>query len=857
MPIDINQLSPQEQITSIYISYYNRAPDALGLEFWTGQLDDGMSLEEIATTFSSAAETIGQFPFFDPNAAATSPDDFLTSVYNNLFGRDPDFDGEGFAFWSDELASGSTPVGEIILAIAEGAQDVPGGAQDLSTLENKIEVGADWAAKSAAADIGTTEDAAIAVDNGNGTFTVNNQAAFDSASTILDDVDGTEASVTAAKDATAAFIGGGTPPVDTFTLTTSADAVDEGDAVTFTLAGEAADAGKDFAYVITGVDSDDIDGNLVGSLKLDSNGEALLNVRTVADEITEGEETLTLSVNGKTADVTVNDTSLTPSPETPSFTLTSSAAAVDEGDAVTFTLATENVDAGSTFNYQITGVSGDDIDGSLTGSVTLDSSGEALIDVGTVADGITEGEETLTLSVAGETADVMVNDTSLTPPEPESFTLTAGVDEATNDQFEAPRVSNDEGVSVNSLNDDDVLAGEDDNPTLNFSYVNDDTRNPDFNITPTLNGIETINVSYSTDGGVTPFSLAGAALDVQDSSGVDQVNLSRIESTLASASIANMPSVPSNFSINNTQAQATTVNLTFLEDAVSGDSDSSTLTLNDATVAGVVFQEDGREPGAIDNGVETLNIDSVGDTNVLNGVLIAEDLQTLNISGDQKLTIESSSAISRGTGQQEATLYGASLANVAGSLTAVDASGMSAGGLEMTFGGELNVPTDAGTGGQVNMNVTGSSADDIIRIAQGAGIDAVANNVDTFDLGDGEDTLYLSGVQDNVGAANNAIAVQPNGNPHLLGIEKLDIRTGHDPETPPAPVVGDNVTVNANAFDSLGEVNVRNEGAQDLLPLPLFDGAAESSVAENMNVTLNNLGATAAANVTLQHGQYR
>ena len=208
MPIDISTLTPQEQISSIYISYYNRAPDPLGLEFWTGQLDAGLSLEDIATTFSSAAETIGQFPFFDPDAAATSPDTFITSVYQNLFGRDPD--AEGLTFWGDQLSSGSTPVGEIILAIAEGAQDVDGGTQDLSTLTNKVEVAADWAASAAAADIGTTEGSAIAVDNGDGTFTINNPDAFDSASTILDNVTEDPATVAAAEDDTAAFTGGET-----------------------------------------------------------------------------------------------------------------------------------------------------------------------------------------------------------------------------------------------------------------------------------------------------------------------------------------------------------------------------------------------------------------------------------------------------------------------------------------------------------------------------------------------------------------------------------------------------------------------------------------------------------------------
>ena len=343
MPIDINTLTPQEQISSIYISYYNRAPDPLGLEFWTGQLDSGLSLEEIATTFSSAAETIGQFPFFDPDAAATSPDAFLTSVYQNLFGRDPD--AEGLTFWGDQLASGSTPVGEILLAIAEGAQDVAGGTQDLSTLTNKIDVAADWAASAAAADIGTTEGSAIAVDNGDGTFTVNVRDAFTSASTILDDVTEDPTTVTAATDATDAFIADGTVPDDgtgdapddgtgdvpddgtgdvpddvvgdTFAITADAAEADEGGTATFTVAAaegaETLTEGTEVPFTLSGVDAADVDGDLTGTATVGATGEATITVTLVEDATTEGAEALTVTLDdGASTSVTVNDTSVEP-----------------------------------------------------------------------------------------------------------------------------------------------------------------------------------------------------------------------------------------------------------------------------------------------------------------------------------------------------------------------------------------------------------------------------------------------------------------------------------------------------------------------------------------------------------------
>ena len=215
MPIDTSALTPQAQITAIYVSYFNRAPDAAGLEFWTGQLDGGRSLEQIATDFSGAAETKAAFPFFDdPDAADTSATVFITSVYQNLFGRTPDDDG--LAFWSDQLDTGSTPVGEILLAIIEGAQDVAtGGFPDSETVTNKIEVGVDWAESAEAAGVGVTGGDLIA-EEVDGELVVNDQAAFVSASSVLDGVDETDASVAAATGSTDAFFAGdGTVPDDT------------------------------------------------------------------------------------------------------------------------------------------------------------------------------------------------------------------------------------------------------------------------------------------------------------------------------------------------------------------------------------------------------------------------------------------------------------------------------------------------------------------------------------------------------------------------------------------------------------------------------------------------------------------
>ena len=219
MPINASELTAQQQITAIYVAYYDRAPDPAGLQFWVNQLEGGRSLEQIATDFSGAAETLEKYPFFaTPDVA--SADTFITSIYVNLFGRSPD--NAGLDFWSGQLESGATPVGEIILAILEGAQDeASGGFPDSETILNKIEVGLDWATTAADNGVGTLGNQ-IAFDD-DGTLVIVDQDAFDSATSILNGVTGDAASVDAAKAATVDFFAGGTTPGQTFTLTEDAD----------------------------------------------------------------------------------------------------------------------------------------------------------------------------------------------------------------------------------------------------------------------------------------------------------------------------------------------------------------------------------------------------------------------------------------------------------------------------------------------------------------------------------------------------------------------------------------------------------------------------------------------------------
>ena len=113
----------------LYIAYFNRAPDALGLYFWGSAFANGVSLEEIATLFLDQDETRATYPEDETNL------DFATQVYANVLGRIPDQDG--LDFWVGALDSGAVGRDQFILQVLIGAKADPqeGASQEFIDLQ--------------------------------------------------------------------------------------------------------------------------------------------------------------------------------------------------------------------------------------------------------------------------------------------------------------------------------------------------------------------------------------------------------------------------------------------------------------------------------------------------------------------------------------------------------------------------------------------------------------------------------------------------------------------------------------------------------------------------------------------------
>lgn len=120
-------------LISLYIAYFNRAPDSLGLAYWASRAVDGMTLVEIARSFFTQPETLAAYPL------SMTTNQFVTKVYNNVLGRAPDQDG--LQYWITELDAGAQNRDSFILSVIYGARASTGSETDAQYLNNKKELG--------------------------------------------------------------------------------------------------------------------------------------------------------------------------------------------------------------------------------------------------------------------------------------------------------------------------------------------------------------------------------------------------------------------------------------------------------------------------------------------------------------------------------------------------------------------------------------------------------------------------------------------------------------------------------------------------------------------------------------------
>lgn len=112
-------------LQELYVAFFNRVPDADGLEYWVGQYKAGQTIPQIAEYFYAAGVQATSVTGY---SSAMSNTDFVNIVYKNVLGRTNGADAEGLAYWGGALASGAQTRGSLVSSILNSAHTFKGDA---------------------------------------------------------------------------------------------------------------------------------------------------------------------------------------------------------------------------------------------------------------------------------------------------------------------------------------------------------------------------------------------------------------------------------------------------------------------------------------------------------------------------------------------------------------------------------------------------------------------------------------------------------------------------------------------------------------------------------------------------------
>ena len=100
-------------VTRLYFAYFNRIPDYPGLMYWIDMYSMGTPLATISNAFAGSAEFTATYGSFDNGA-------FVTLVYQNVLGRDPD--AGGLSYWTGVLDRSEQTRGQVMIGFSESIE---------------------------------------------------------------------------------------------------------------------------------------------------------------------------------------------------------------------------------------------------------------------------------------------------------------------------------------------------------------------------------------------------------------------------------------------------------------------------------------------------------------------------------------------------------------------------------------------------------------------------------------------------------------------------------------------------------------------------------------------------------------
>lgn len=119
-------LTKEQIVQKLYIAYFNRPADAVGAAAWLAALNNGATEAQIAEGFATSPEFIATY-------GNQSSINYVSALYNNMFGHKPD--AEGLIFWSTMLDSGKINRAQLPVTMLNNL-----GATDTAVVLNKLQV---------------------------------------------------------------------------------------------------------------------------------------------------------------------------------------------------------------------------------------------------------------------------------------------------------------------------------------------------------------------------------------------------------------------------------------------------------------------------------------------------------------------------------------------------------------------------------------------------------------------------------------------------------------------------------------------------------------------------------------------
>jgi Tol biopolymer transport system component len=99
-------------LVRLYWAYFKRRPDLGGLNLWLNRYNNGSTLVRISQEFAKSSE-------FTTKYGNTTPEQFVTLVYQNVLERNPE--SGGLTYWANKIKAG-TPRGQVMANFSESSE---------------------------------------------------------------------------------------------------------------------------------------------------------------------------------------------------------------------------------------------------------------------------------------------------------------------------------------------------------------------------------------------------------------------------------------------------------------------------------------------------------------------------------------------------------------------------------------------------------------------------------------------------------------------------------------------------------------------------------------------------------------